>query len=345
VCGSPANSTNFSYQVVSGSSASSFTVNKKSSGKAFFAGSWGYSNFIGSWSGDYLTVGSVSSGTIVVGQVLSGSGLLSETSIKAKISGTGGIGTYKLSRVQTSPGTSVTITGKSTVLTVQTIFSGIIQVGQTISGTGITPGTKITELGTGKGGKGTYVISQMQVSGGAVVNITSTGRSILTASWSGTVLTVTSVISGALDVGHTIAGNGITVDTTIVSMGTGTGGTGTYTMSSSHSAGSGSVTSFTVLPVPFHSSDAVGPGCTRDLKNCNGNGDCNHCSGTCSCYDGYGSAKDKAVAQSPTFNPDCSSKACPIGIALAMVSKSGKSLHKKVECSNNGHTFLSYLLY
>jgi hypothetical protein len=115
-------------------------------------------------------------------------------------------------------------------------------------------------------------------------------------------------------------------------------------MSSSHSAGSGSVTSFTVLPVPFHSSDAVGPGCTRDLKNCNGNGDCNYCSGTCSCYDGYGSAKDKAVAQSPTFNPDCSSKACPIGIALAMVSKSGKSLHKKVECSNNGHAFLFIVL-
>jgi Flp pilus assembly protein TadG len=47
----------------------------------------------------------------------------------------------------------------------------------------------------------------------------------------GTVLTVTSVTSGTLEVGSVISGSGVTSGTYITSFGTGTGGTGTYNVS------------------------------------------------------------------------------------------------------------------
>lgn len=47
-------------------------------------------------------------------------------------------------------------------LTVSAVASGELAIGQTISGTGITPGTTITALGTGTGGTGTYTVSVSQ---------------------------------------------------------------------------------------------------------------------------------------------------------------------------------------
>lgn len=44
------------------------------------------------------------------------------------------------------------------VLTVSGVSSGTLQVGQTISGTGVTAGTKIVGYGTGSGGTGTYEV-------------------------------------------------------------------------------------------------------------------------------------------------------------------------------------------
>ncbi len=49
----------------------------------------------------------------------------------------------------------------------------------------------------------------------------------------GTVLTVTGVTSGGLEVGSAIAGTGVTAGTTVTSFGTGIGGAGTYTVSKS----------------------------------------------------------------------------------------------------------------
>jgi len=50
---------------------------------------------------------------------------------------------------------------------------------------------------------------------------------------SGSVLTITAVVSGSLAVGYTISGSGVTLGTTISSLGTGTGGVGTYNLSTS----------------------------------------------------------------------------------------------------------------
>lgn len=71
---------------------------------------------------------------------------------------------------------------------------------------------------------------------------TAAGASV-TASISGTTMTVTAVGSGALSVGETLSGTGVTAGTTITAFGTGTGGVGTYTVSVSQTVASTTITS------------------------------------------------------------------------------------------------------
>jgi hypothetical protein len=111
----------------------------------------------------------------------------------------------------------------ATTLTISTVVSGVLQVGQIISGTGITSGTTVTALGSGTGGVGTYTvsISQTVASSGSPVAITtpalllilppatqvSTGQSILirsTGTYTFTVTdnssnTIASIASGIAD--------------------------------------------------------------------------------------------------------------------------------------------------
>jgi hypothetical protein len=342
VCGSPLNYEGFRYEYVPASSAYPFKVGQPTSGSATFVASWTGAVFIASWVGTTLTVSSVTSGEIAVGQSLSGSGLSAGTFVKAFLSGTGGTGLYHLSASQTNPGTTVTITATSLVITVSKMISGTILLGQIISGTGITAGTSISSFISGSGGVGTYMMSQTQAAGQINVEVTASGASILVASWTGTTLTITSVSSGALAVGHYISGYGITTGTTITAKLSGNGGAGsTYTMSVSLATGSGWIVSYKILPVPFQTSDVVGQACGKELGQCNGNGVCDYCTSTCKCFDGFGSPKDLDAAQSLTFTPDCLSMACPTGPALVQVPKKGKSLHKLIECSNNGTKCLS----
>ncbi len=49
-----------------------------------------------------------------------------------------------------------------TVLTVSAVASGTLAIGQAVYGTGVTPGTSISTLGTGVGGTGTYNLNQSQ---------------------------------------------------------------------------------------------------------------------------------------------------------------------------------------
>ena len=57
---------------------------------------------------------------------------------------------------------SVTAAIAGTTMTVSAVGSGTLAVGQTITGSGVTPDTKITALGTGTGGTGTYTVSASQ---------------------------------------------------------------------------------------------------------------------------------------------------------------------------------------
>ncbi len=64
---------------------------------------------IGSVLGNVLTIASVDAGTLSVGSTISGNGIAPGTTIVSAISGTGGVGTYRLSSTQ--PTTSETVTG------------------------------------------------------------------------------------------------------------------------------------------------------------------------------------------------------------------------------------------
>ena len=127
--------------------------------------------FTGSTSGTTLTVSSVKSGTLAVGQNLFAVGALQETVITALGTGSGGTGTYTIGRSQTiassqmytsSPGAVITAAISGTTLTVASVASGTLYVGQTIQGAGITAQTIITALGTGTGGAGTYTVNNSQ---------------------------------------------------------------------------------------------------------------------------------------------------------------------------------------
>ena len=63
----------------------------------------------------------------------------------------------------------------STTLNVTAVTSGILQVGSVITGTGVATGTKITALGTGTGGIGTYTVNISQL----VVQTAMTADSII----------------------------------------------------------------------------------------------------------------------------------------------------------------------
>ena len=64
--------------------------------------------------------------------------------------------------------TSSSISG--TTLTVGGTVTGTFQVGQTLSGTGVTANTTITALGTGTGGAGTYTVSTSQTVSSTAIN-------------------------------------------------------------------------------------------------------------------------------------------------------------------------------
>jgi hypothetical protein len=127
--------------------------------------------FTGSVSGTTLTVTAVTNGTISINQSLFGVGVTAETVITALGTGSGGVGTYTInisqtvsSKLMNSTAVGAVVTGaiSGTTLTVASVTSGTLYVGQTIQGTGVTANTMITALGTGTGGAGTYTVSTSQ---------------------------------------------------------------------------------------------------------------------------------------------------------------------------------------
>ena len=82
------------------------------------------------------------------------------------------VGINDLNRLY-SPAVAFTGSWTGTTLTVSHMSSGEIFVGQSILGDGINQGTKIASLGSGTGGKGTYVLSTAQLASGTNVFLTS----------------------------------------------------------------------------------------------------------------------------------------------------------------------------
>ena len=159
-------------------------------------------------------------------------------------------GTYRYTwRIATV--TSAVFTGvvSGTTLTVTSVKSGTLAVGQHFFAVGALQESVITALGTGTGGTGTYTLGLSQTIASSQMYTSSPGA-VITASMSGTTMTVTAVSSGTLYVGQTIQGAGIATQTIITALGTGSGGTGTYTINNSQTISSETMyaLNWTVLP-------------------------------------------------------------------------------------------------
>lgn len=97
-----------------------------------------------------------------------------------------------------------------------------------------------------------------------------------TGSITGTVLTITAVTSGNLVVGSIIYGTGVTVGTTITSLGTGTGGAGTYNVDTSQTVASTTISSYAdvngTLPVALGGTGLTSAGTSGYVLTSTGTG-------------------------------------------------------------------------
>jgi hypothetical protein len=127
--------------------------------------------FTGSISGTTLTVTAIKSGLITTNQTIFGIGSSAETVITALGTGSGGIGTYTVNVSQTvasqqlnssSVGAVINASISGTTLTVNSVSSGTIYLGQTIQGAGVSTGTVVTAFLTGSGSTGDYTVSNSQ---------------------------------------------------------------------------------------------------------------------------------------------------------------------------------------
>ena len=108
-----------------------------------------------------------------------------------------------------------TISG--TTLTVTLLQSGTISAGQSLFGIGISNQTVITS------GSGTsWTINQSHTIASPIQMNSATVGAVITASMSGTTLTVSAVSSGTLYAGQTITGSTVTAKTIITALGSGT---------------------------------------------------------------------------------------------------------------------------
>ncbi len=216
----------------------------------------------GSIAGNVLTVASIAAGTVLApGQVIGGGsaavGFIDPaTTILAQLTGTAGdVGTYQVSVSQTILSTAMTVTGGG--LTIGTISTGRFYEGQTLSGTGIVTGTKITHAGTGTGGAGTYAIDTAPTPGS---NIAVTG--------SGGTLTVGGTVTGQFSPGNVIHGSGVTSGSTILlgagspgALGlTGAGGAGTYIVSVGDTVGSEEIDVYSGTETKWYAASAGAAG-------------------------------------------------------------------------------------
>jgi hypothetical protein len=84
--------------------------------------------------------------------------------------GNGSAGIYKNDTLQTA---TAVVTGSiaATTLTVTAVTGGALNIGQIITGTGITAGTKITAFVSGSGGTGTYTVSPSQTAASTTITV------------------------------------------------------------------------------------------------------------------------------------------------------------------------------
>ncbi|MEO8148591.1 MAG: T9SS type A sorting domain-containing protein [Bacteroidia bacterium] len=113
----------------------------------FFTAGYLPASVTGSITGTTLTVTAVSSGTLVLGQLLSGAGISTGTSITVFGTGTGGVGTYTVSNSQTVASTGITAAVNAPAQSVVGIAIGSTPSNIESSGSNLIVNNMITRLG------------------------------------------------------------------------------------------------------------------------------------------------------------------------------------------------------
>ena len=153
-----------------------------------------------------------------------------------------------------------------TVLNVTVVTSGVLRVGMTVIGDGITAGTRITAVGTGTGGTGTYTVNNSQLISSSTMRMSvaisgftsKNGPSSFTGSISGTTLSATWG-SGTIAIGQKVSGTGVAENTYITANLTGLGTTGasTWTVSVSQTVTSTSMTTGYAVVLGFATQSTI----------------------------------------------------------------------------------------
>lgn len=132
----------------------------------------GTNSFTGVIADDQLTTSAVT-GTIAIGTLVAGTGVPDALYVTAQLSGVaGGAGVYQLS-IGGLTVASVAMTGTYGILTIGGTVAGTFGVGQAVTGSGVTAGMSITQLGTGTGAAGTYFTNVSQVLSSQAINTSS----------------------------------------------------------------------------------------------------------------------------------------------------------------------------
>lgn len=125
-----------------------------------------------------LTVTAVGSGVLYNGTTISGTGVQTGQQIVSQVlpligaETLRGVGRYNLSQAQ-AVAASTTVSGTYGLLTIGGTVAGTFAVGQALTGSGVTAGNSITDVGTGAGGAGTYAASISQSIGSQAINTSS----------------------------------------------------------------------------------------------------------------------------------------------------------------------------
>ena len=162
-----------------------------------------WAQFVGSVSGNTLTVTGVTYGTIYVGHQITATGLTSGTTIIAKLGGTGGAGTYTLN--VTMPVVTGSIGG--TTMAITALNNSLpITFGQTISGTNVTSGSTIVSAYTTAKAT-TAVTSATQTLSGVAIGANGTFTCSSATLVAGMAIVITGTLTGGGSIASYASGN------------------------------------------------------------------------------------------------------------------------------------------
>ncbi|MCC8963764.1 hypothetical protein H8A95_15950 [Bradyrhizobium sp. Pear76] len=135
----------------------------------------GASGFTASITGNLMTVTAVTSGTLYNGTIVAGASVPAGAAIVNQVTpllpgeALRGIGRYALTVAEQNIA-SEAMTGSYGLLTIGGTVAGTFAVGQPVSGGTTSVGTVITDVGTGTGGAGTYIVNNTQTVASAALN-------------------------------------------------------------------------------------------------------------------------------------------------------------------------------